>query len=463
MTSNMSPIAPKLSTQAQQHRDMGLTQPRLPSTHPTALTEQCLWYTLVDDIPCYTSLTHDKKVDVCIIGAGFTGLSAALHLTEYGKQVCVLEAHTVGAGGSGRNVGLVNAGTWARPDDLNTYLGDDVGEKLTTALGLAPRLVFDIIDKYGIDAQDTRTGNLHMAHNATGEADVDIRFQQLSRRGVPVEVLTGAKCHEYCGTTKINKALLDKRAGTINPYAYVTGLAKAATHNGATIYEHSPVQQITRQQGHWLVHTGSQVVQAEKIIIATNAYTEGEWSKVKKTFYFVEYYQIASEPLNSSAADRILPYRNGSWDTRLALSSIRRDKDDRLLLGTVGSSAGKPSQFFVNWANHVQRHYFPDLPKFNWQYEWCGKFGFTKDHIMRVFEPAPGILAATAFNGRGITTGTMFGKAFADYLIHDDRDHVPLPFKNIDDSLVSFRGLRSWFTEAGLTLYHAGQTLKIIQ
>lgn len=443
------------------------TNPALPTlpvatSTPIELQRQCLWQTLVDDAPSYSRLMQDIKVDVCIIGAGFTGLSAALHLAEHGKRVCVLEAHVVGAGGSGRNVGLVNAGTWARPDDLNTYLGNEVGERLTAALGAAPKLVFDIIDKYQIAAQETRTGNLHMAHNAKGEADVDVRYEQLARRGANVEVLTGAKCQEYCGTTKINKALLDKRAGTINPYAYVTGLAKAASRLGVRLYENSAVQQLSEQQGQWLVHSGEHTVTADNVIIATNAYTEGEWTNVQKTFYFVEYYQIASEPLSGAVADAILPYRNGSWDTRMALSSIRRDKDNRLLLGTVGSATGKPQQFFVSWANHVQKHYFPDLPKFDWQYEWCGKFGFTQDHIMRVFEPAQGILAATAYNGRGITTGTMFGKVFADYLISNDKSHVPLPFKNIDDSLVSFRGCRSWCTEAGLTLYHAGQSLKII-
>ncbi|WP_065235273.1 NAD(P)/FAD-dependent oxidoreductase [Gallibacterium genomosp. 3] len=423
---------------------------------------KCLWSTLVDNIPSYPTLNQNEVVDVCVIGGGFTGLSTALHLAEYGQKVCVLEAHTVGAGGSGRNVGLVNAGTWARPDDLNQYLGEQAGEKLTTALGLAPKLVFSVIDKYGIDAQDTRTGNLHMAHNKTGELDVDIRYQQLSRRGANVEVLTGAKCHEYCGTTKINKALLDKRAGTVNPFAYVTGLGIAATKLGVAIFENSPVTQISRDGDGWLVHSNQYAVKAQKVVIATNAYTEGEWTNVHKSFYFVEYYQIATEPLSGETADRILPYRNGSWDTRLALSSIRRDKDGRLLLGTVGSSTGKPKSFFLNWAKHVQQHYFPDLPKFQWEYEWCGKFGFTPDHIMRIFEPAPGIVAATGFNGRGITTGTLFGKAFADYLYKDDREVLPLPFKQVEDCQLSFCKLRSWSTEAGLTLYHAGQFLKII-
>ena len=173
------------------------------------LKDQVLWPVLVDQKPQYSKINQHLKADVCVVGAGFTGLSAAIHLAEAGYNVVVLEAAGVGSGGSGRNVGLVNAGTWAQPDELNKILGEYAGEKLSTALGNAPKLVFDTIDRFGIQAQDTRTGNLHMGHNKEGEADVDIRYEQLSRRGVDVEVLTGRKCHEYCGTTTIHKALLD--------------------------------------------------------------------------------------------------------------------------------------------------------------------------------------------------------------------------------------------------------------
>lgn len=203
--------------------------------------DQVLWSVLVDECPKFPKIHHDIQVDVCVIGAGFTGLSTAIHLAEKGYSVAILEAHHVGSGGSGRNVGLVNAGTWAQPDELNVFMGEKAGEKLTSILGEAPKLVFDTIDRFGINAQETRTGNLHMGHNREGEADVDIRYQQLSRRGADVEVLTGSKCHEYCGTTTINKALLDKRAGTVNPYAYVTGLAKAAIQLGVKIFEDSSV------------------------------------------------------------------------------------------------------------------------------------------------------------------------------------------------------------------------------
>ncbi|EPF79589.1 L-pipecolate oxidase [Acinetobacter rudis] len=424
--------------------------------------DQVLWSVLVDECPKFPKIHHDIQVDVCVIGAGFTGLSTAIHLAEKGYSVAILEAHHVGSGGSGRNVGLVNAGTWAQPDELNVFMGEKAGEKLTSILGEAPKLVFDTIDRFGINAQETRTGNLHMGHNREGEADVDIRYQQLSRRGADVEVLTGSRCHEYCGTTTINKALLDKRAGTVNPYAYVTGLAKAAIQLGVKIFEDSSVSGVVKQDNQWCVQTTQHHVTADKVVIATNAYTEGEWHDILKTIYFVQYYQIASEPLTGEAADKILPHKNGSWDTRLALSSIRRDKEGRLLLGTVGAYQGKAG-LYQSWANLMQKKYFPELGQLNWQFQWTGKFGFTQDHIMRIFEPAPGIVAATAYNGRGITTGTMMGKAFADYLHNDDREQLPLPFTTIEANTLSCRNARSLFYDTGIALYHAGQCLRIIQ
>lgn len=426
------------------------------------LTETCLWQITAPKTHHYPTLKQDIDVDVCVIGGGYTGLSSALHLAEYGLSVAVIESATVGSGGSGRNVGFVNAGTWAPPDDLNKHLGTTAGEKLTHALGNAPKLVFDILDKYNINAQQTRTGNIHMAHNRSAELDIDSRFEQLTRRGADVEILTGTQCHEYTGTTKINKALLDKRAGTINPFAYVNGLAHTAYQLGVQIFENTQASQLTKEHDKWVVHCPLGHISATKVILATNAYSQGEWLDIQKSFYHVQYYQIASEPLDNDIADKILPQKQGSWDTRMALSSIRRDKDNRLLLGTVGGREFKTSDFYVRWANHVQKHYFPNLPAFQWQYQWFGKFGFTSDHIMRIFTPADGILAATAYNGRGITTGTMMGKAFADFLVNDNPDELPLPFYNINQNIVAGRTLKEISTEIGLTLYHAGQILKII-
>jgi glycine/D-amino acid oxidase-like deaminating enzyme len=169
---------------------------------------------------------------------------------------------------------------------------------------------------------------------------------------------------------------------------------------------------------------------------------------------------VASVPLTEEAAQQILPGGQGSWDTRQVLSSIRRDKDGRLLLGSLGNGNKKPTWFLKAWADRVQQHYFPYLKPVEWECTWTGCIAFTPDHLMRLFEPAPGLVAVTGYNGRGVTTGTVVGKAFADYLCNGNPQALPIPFAPMQP--LAAAGLRSCLYEAGFSLYHAGQCLRIV-
>lgn len=424
------------------------------------LRQECLWEHVTRSSTAILALAGEHKADVCIIGGGITGLSAAIHLLEQGKSVIVLEAWKVGQGGSGRNVGLVNAGTWIRPDDVEKTLGQQQGSRLNQVLGEAPGEVFAMIERLGIECQAQHKGTLHMAHNATGLADLRARHEQWSRRGADVELLTGGQCQEYCGTDRISAALLDRRAGTINPMAYTQGLAAAVVRLGGRLFQQSAVQGLAREGDAWRVNTKQGSVKADKVVISTGAYTEGDWSNLQKHYFRGYYYQVASAPLAGAAADRILPHGQGSWDTRTVLSSIRRDDQGRLLLGSLGRVDNKPAWFVRSWADRIQRHYFPQLGKVEWQMHWTGCIDFTPDHLMRLFEPAPGLVAVTGYNGRGNTTGTVVGRAFAEFLLKDDPNTLPLPFSPM--KVVSRTSLRTAFYESGFSLYHAGQCLRVV-
>ncbi len=426
----------------------------------TMLRQECLWEALTPKRPRAAALAGEHKADVCVIGAGITGLSAALHLLERGKRVCILEAHEVGHGGSGRNVGLVNAGMWIAPDEIEAGLGLAVGQQLNQTLGAAPALVFSLVDRYAIDCQLRREGTLHMAHNAAGLANLRSRCEQWQRRGAPVELLTGQVCVRATGTERIAGALLDRRAGTLNPMAYTVGLANAVQQLGGELFEHSPVARLERQGAQWVVRSEAGAVLAEQVVIASSAYTEGEWSEVQRHFFPGFYYQVASTPLHGEESARILPGGQGSWDTRQVLSSIRRDADGRLLLGSLGNGTRKPAWFLRAWARRIQEHYFPYLPAVDWEYTWTGCIDFTPDHLMRLFEPAPGLLAVAGYNGRGVTTGSVVGKAFADYLCTGDAAALPMPFRSTP--AVSAPRLRSVMYELGFSLYHAGQCLRVV-
>ena len=424
------------------------------------LKHACLWETLSPGALVTPPLDCDVAADVCVIGGGITGLSTALHLLEHGHTVVVLEAHRIGHGGSGRNVGLVNAGTWIRPDDVEATLGSVQGSRLNTLLGDAPGEVFALIDRLGIDCQARQRGNLHMAHNVAGLADLQARLAQWTRRGAKVELLTGTECRTYCGTDRIDAALLDHRAGTLDPMAYTQGLARAVLRLGGRIFQQTPVQRLTREAGHWCATTSARQVQAERVVVSTGAYSEGDWNTLRKQFFRGYYYQVASAPLHSEAAARVLPHGQGAWDTRTVLSSIRRDAEGRILLGSLGRVDNKPAWFIRRWAERIQRHYFPALGNVEWQMHWTGCIDFTPDHLMRLFEPAPGLVAVTGYNGRGNTTGTVVGRAMADYVHSGERAQLPLAFSPLQP--VRAAGLRTAFYESGFSLYHAGQCLRVV-
>ncbi|MGQ4880604.1 NAD(P)/FAD-dependent oxidoreductase [Billgrantia sp. LNSP4103-1] len=422
---------------------------------------QCLWHDTSPepglDLP---ALEGAQSAEVVVVGGGITGLSTALHLAEAGTAVTLVEAGEVPSGGSGRNVGLVNAGLWIPPDDICKALGEKDGERANAILGAAPAEVFALIERHGIDCEATRSGTLHLAHNAKGEQELARRADQLQQRGAPVELLQDEACWQKVGTQQIRSALLDRRAGTINPAAYTRGLARAAAGAGALLFARSPALGVAREGKEWRVTTPQGSVVAPRLVLATNAYTEEDWNQVREHFFPGHFFQVASTPLSEESAGDILPERQGAWDTRMVLSSMRRDADGRLILGSLGRGDGRPQAYVRCWADRIQRHYFPQLGRIDWECTWTGRIAFTPDHTLRLIEPAPGILGATGYNGRGITTGTVVGKGFARYLTHGDDSLLPLPIRS--PRPIQARPLWSSSYEGGFTLYHTGQCLRVL-
>ena len=148
------------------------------------------------------ALTGQVKADVAIIGGGITGLSAALHLAQAGVTVCLLEANRIGHGGSGRNVGLVNAGLWTTPEAVTGILGPEAGARLNRALAEGPQMVFDLIRDLGIDCAPRRSGTLHCADNQRGLRDLQDRYRQLSAMGAPVKLLDAAETAARTGSSR---------------------------------------------------------------------------------------------------------------------------------------------------------------------------------------------------------------------------------------------------------------------
>lgn len=408
-----------------------------------------LWDTSAAE-PDYTAPLDDGgSVDVAIVGGGFTGLSTALHCAEAGLSAHVLEARHIGYGGSGRNVGLVNAGIWHPPAKVREKLGETYGPRFVERFGAAPQKVFDLIEKYQIRCEVTRTGTIHAAHAPSGLADLRARHAEWTRLGAPVELLGRDEVAELTGTKLYHGGLLDHRAGTINPMGYCRGLARAALAAGARISTGVPVRRLHREDGGWRVETEQGSLCARSVVLGTNAYTDELWPGLSRSFTIIHFFQFATEPLGERIS-HVLPGRQGLWDTGRVMTSLRRDMSDRLLLGSMGKVVGQADKGLSHrWASKRLGTLFPDLGPVRFDEAWHGQIAMTPDHLPRIHELDEGLYTPIGYNGRGITTGTLFGEAMAGLLTGMDPSELPMPMTDPAD--VPAASLKSRLYQAAFT------------
>lgn len=376
-------------------------------------------------------LDGDVACDVAIVGGGFTGLSTALHGAEAGLSCHILEAQHIGYGGSGRNVGLVNAGLWLPPQDVHDKLGAAKGAELIDRLGKMPEYVFSLIEKHQIECEATRAGTIHAAHSPKGFEDLSRRAEEWFRLGAPVELLDAETTAQKTGTTKFHGGLLDHRAGTINPMGYARGLARAALAAGAAISTGVTATELNREGDLWKVRTTRGTVTAKHVVLGTNAYTDTLWPGLKQTYTMIHFFQLSTEPLGGRAA-HILPERQGLWDTAPVMFSLRRDAFGRLVIGSMGAVHGGKNGLSRRWAEKNLSRVFPELGKVEFDNAWHGQIAMTPNHLFRIHKLADGLYSPIGYNGRGITTGTMFGKALAGLMTGDREDDLPVPFTPLD-------------------------------
>ena len=413
-----------------------------------------LWDTTAAEQIAISSLDRDLRVDLAIVGAGFTGCSAALEAAASGASVAVLEARSIGHGGSGRNVGLVNAGLWLPPDAIVARLGEAVGERLISALAEAPSRVFSLVETHGIACDARRSGTLHCAHAPGALTDLENRARQGNRHGAPVRLLDAQETRRRTGAAGLHGALFDPRAGTLDPLAYCRGLARAAQEAGSHLFAPSPVQSIGREREQWVLRSGRHAVHAKALLVATNAYHEGLMAApYAPQFVTVSYSQFATDTLPDAALARILPGGEGCWDTARVMSSFRLDASGRLILGGIGNLEGPGRRIHQAWARRKLSALFPQLAGTPFRHAWRGKIAMTRDHVLKLVAFGPDALACFGYSGRGIGPGTVFGAAAARALLTADEAALPIP--PIRRYAEGFTSLRATYYEFGATLTHS--------
>jgi glycine/D-amino acid oxidase-like deaminating enzyme len=402
-------------------------EPTLPArAYPPPLPAS-LWAATAAPAPPTPPLRGEARAEVAIVGGGFTGLSAALHLAEQGKAVTLLEAAEPGWGASGRNGGQVIPGLKHDPDTLCRMFGERQGERIVSVAGSAPDLVFGLIERHAIRCDAVRNGWVQAIHSEKVLEAARRRMQQWQARGAPVAMLDRAATGARLGTEGYAGGFVDQRGGSLQPLSYARGLARAAITQGAAIHGGSPALRLARENGGWRIDTPGGSLRADSVVIGTNAYTDDLVPGLKRTLVPVNSFQVASTPLSDNVRRSILPGGEVASDTRRLLAYFRLDRDGRLVMGGRGTPTGESNPRRYGRLRRLVAAMFPQVGAPEWQFYWSGKVALTADHLPHIHEPEAGLAIGLGYNGRGVAMATVMGKLLAKRALGAPAELLGLP------------------------------------
>jgi len=382
--------------------------------------------TAVPPVPT-PALDVDRTVSVAIIGGGFAGLSTALHLAEQGTDAIVLEAREPGWGASGNNGGQLNPGLKFDPDTIEAAFGADLGRRMIAFAWDTPTFTLDLIRRLGIACEARQNGTLRAAYRETAAAAVEATAEQCRRRGMPVSVLDRNAVGEATGTDRYINAMLDRRGGDLQPLSFARGLARAAIAAGAAVHGQTQATSLRREGGRWRIETPRAVVRAEKVLIATNGFTDDLWPDLRRTVVPVFSSIAATETLPDDVARQIMPTRSVLYESGHITVYYRVDAANRLLMGGRGPMQWIRDPQAVAYLMRYAVRLWPALRGISWTHGWNSRLAITADHYPHVHEPDPGALVYLGCNGRGVALATAMGKQLARRLIDGEAAELDLP------------------------------------
>ncbi len=390
-----------------------------------------LWVATARATPPTAPLEDSISLDTVIVGAGFTGLRAALVLAEAGQRVAVLESCDIGWGASGRNGGQVNPLLPLNgPGRVSALVGAERFPLLTKTMLQSANETFGVISRYAIDCQARQSGWIRADHCGVAMRQSRAVATAWNRHGAGIEFLEGTELEQAIGTGAYKSATLMRSGGALQPLSYARGLA-AAQAAGAAIHSDTPALKLERDGSKWRIETPKGQVTADQVLLCTNGYTDKLWPGLAETVIPLVSIQAASEPLSGPEVDRILPEGRTIADTRRTIIYGRHEPDGRILFGSLGSFTGRGDEAsFAAMQSTIERIY-PSLKGVCWQYRWGGRLAVTQDHLPHLHQPAPGLLAGLGYNGRGVAMSTIMGRVLAERVLGKAERELPFPISPI--------------------------------
>ncbi len=363
--------------------------------------------------PNHQSLAGDIEIDVCIVGAGYTGLSAALELAKAGYRVVVLEARTVGYGASGRNGGQICTGFSPGQEKIEAQLGKADARKCFDLAEEAKALLKERVATHDIDC-DLRWGYLSVIPKPHQMGYLHGWKEELESVGYTgTTVLSKAELGEKLESTVYHGALRDGGAGHLQPLKYCLGLARAAIAAGAKIYEQSQVTGIDTHPVP-VARTVNGTVRAKYMIVAGNAYLGRTVPKLYGRVMPVASYIIATEPLGENRARALIRDGEAVANTKFIVDYFRLTRDARLLFGGRASYSTLEPPDLGSYMRPRMLKVFPQLHDVKVAYAWGGYIAITANRIPDCGRLAPNVFYAHGYSGQGVALAGLYGKLMAE-------------------------------------------------
>lgn len=368
-------------------------------------------------------LEGEHQADICIIGAGYTGLSSALHLADRGYKVAVIEAETVGFGASGRNGGHVGIGQRQDQMYLEKHFGQEIASTLWAMSLEAVDNVKSLIEKYKIKC-DLKHGNIYFAHREklNRELQEEVSFLHKRYGFDQYEYLPKEKLSEVIDSDVYHSAIVDRASKHLHPLNFALGLANAAIKAGVSIYERSAVlsyQDI--QSGHdsksdtkLIIKTAKGQVIAKELILACNGYIKKLEPKINGYIMPINNFMLATEPLSDELAAQLSPLDASMADSRFVINYWKLSGDKRLLFGGGENyRRGFPSDI-KRFVSKYMLQVYPQLAQTKIDYGWGGTLAITLNRLPHFGRLQHNIWYMQGYSGHGVPTSTFAGKLIAE-------------------------------------------------
>jgi gamma-glutamylputrescine oxidase len=388
-----------------------------------------LWASTAEPLRAFPSLSGEVQADVVIIGAGYTGLSAAHHIAKSGLSPVVLEANRPGWGASGRNGGVITAKFRQSFRGIDAAHGRAMAKRMYEIAHESTEIVEELVSEFGIaGARLTRTGHFKAAHNhATLQAAVDEADWMRGEMGdADVRILDAHEVREETGSQAFVGAVLNPGSGGIHPLNYLHGLAEGLAQRAIAIFQDSPALRLRRENGLVVAETPEGAVRARQVIIATNSYSDltPATSHMQHTLVPFRSAIIATDKLPHNLAGHLMPTGRTYTETRRMMRWFRM-VDDRVVFGGRGVFGKQDSEPAFDALRKAMIGIFPELADVPLSFKWSGLVGMTLDSMPHIGRLDDQTLFSMGYNGAGVAMSSLMGRYLAAF-VRGERPDVGL-------------------------------------